>query len=162
MKIATGIFAAVAALAMAQPAQAAAPKFQGVYTLSLSTICQLRLTMTKDGAGKVTDLNQTLFDNRLEEDLATATFNPTTKKVTLKGFGVFGTALLISGKPGNLLKEQVIDFTNMPYSNTDTTPTLFSEPSKIIYGSVKNGIVKHAVFQRHDENCAQKGTLFQP
>jgi hypothetical protein len=160
MRIATG-FAIAAMFVTTQAAQAAAPKFQGVYTLSMSTICQLRLTMTKN-SGNVTDLNQTLFDNRLEEDLATATFNPTTKKVTIKGFGVFGTALLISGKPGNLLKEEVINFVNVPYSNTATTINLFGDESRIIYGHVKQGIVKQAVFQRHDKNCAQKGTLFQP
>jgi hypothetical protein len=162
MKLATSIFTGAALAAMGQAAEAATPKLKGVYTISHTNICQVRLGLTKDGAGKVTDINHTLNDKRVEEDIGTATFNDATKKVSLKGVAVFGDAVLLAGKPGTAMKEKNLNFNNLPYSNTDTTVTVFGGAYKVVYGRVVGGIVKYAVGVARNENCVLKFIIFQP
>ena len=162
MKIATGILTGMALAAMAQAAQAVTPKLNGAYTVSHTAFCQVRLSLTKDNTGKVTDINHTLNNKRIDVTIATATFNDATKKMSVKGSEVRGDTVLLAGKPGAAMNEMSVNFTNQSYSNTDTTVTLFGSTYKAIYGRVVNGIVKYAVGVGRDGNCVQKFILFQP
>lgn len=162
MKTVTGILTFVALAAMAQGTQAAVVKLNGVYTASHTNVCQVRLGLTKDAAGKVTDINHTLNDRRVDEDAVRATFNDATKRFSVAGYSVYGDLVLLAGKPGTAMREMNLNITNQPYSNTDTTLTVFGSTYKMIYGRVVNGIVKYAVGVARAGNCTQKLILFQP
>jgi hypothetical protein len=157
MKITTGLLAGVAVLAMAQAAQAAPPKISGVYIVSISNVCQEKLSVTKSGGTNVTDINK-LNSAQFEETIAKATFTLGTHKFSYTGTRVFGDNILIVGKGGKVITEGPDDLPISTYSNDPTTVTLAGNIFKVIYGAVTSGGVANSfMFQRKDGICVTKG-----
>lgn len=157
MKIGTGLFSAIAVLAMLQVAQAAVPKISGVYIVSISNTCQDKISLTKSGTGNVTDVNKAT-SAQFEETIAKATFTLSTHAFSYVGTRVGGDNLLIVGKGGQAIAEGPDNLPSSSYSNTATTLTLAGNVFGVLYGAVNpSGIATSAMFQRKDGNCVTKG-----
>jgi hypothetical protein len=156
MRIATGLLAGVAVLAMLQVAHAAVPKISGVYIVSISNTCQDKISLTKNGTGAVTDVNKAT-SAQFEETIAKATFT-LPHAFSYAGTRVSGDNLLIVGKGGKVIAEGPDNLAGSSYSNTATTLTLAGNVFGVLYGAVNaSGIATSAMFQRKDGNCVTKG-----
>ena len=158
MKIATGLSAGVAMLAMLQVAHAVTPKISGVYIVSVSNTCQDKISLTKNGTGAVTDVNKAT-SAQFEETIAKATFNATNHTFSYTGTRVYGDNLLIVGKAGQVITEGPDTLpVGTAFSNTATTLTLAGNVFGVLYGAVNaGGIATSAMFQKKDGNCVTKG-----
>jgi hypothetical protein len=157
MKIATGLWAGIAVLTMMQAAQAATPKMSGVYIVSISNVCQDKISVTKSGMGNVTDVNKAATA-QFEETIAKATFTLATHAFSYSGTRVSGDNLLIVGKGGKVIAEGPDNLPSSTYSNNATTLTLAGNVFGVLYGAVNaNGVATSAMFQRKDGNCVTKG-----
>jgi hypothetical protein len=157
---------ALAAAMMNTGAMAAVPKFNGSYVLQMTILCQGGLKVVHRPDGNVVSLSS-LYRARLETDLGTASFNPTSKKASISAFTVFGETLQVQGASGAAtnMHESTIAVTTS-FANTATSFTVGSDVYRIIYGKVISGIVQNAAFQRFggaapDNHCAKQGTLFK-
>jgi hypothetical protein len=158
MKIVTGLLAGVGVLAMAQVAQAAVPKISGVYIVSISNVCQDKISLTKSGSGNVTDVNKAT-SAQFEETIAKATFVLSNHTFSYTGTRVYGDNLLITGKAGKVITEGPDTLPEgSPWSNTASTLTLAGNVFAVLYGAVNaSGVATSAMFQRKDGNCVTKG-----
>src|SRR4051812_46112363 len=157
MKIASGLLAGVAVLAMVQVAHAAVPKISGVYIVSISNTCQDKISLTKNGTGGVTDVNKAT-SAQFEETIAKATFTLATHAFSYAGTRVFGDNILIVGKTGKVITEGPDTLPSSTYANNATTVTLAGNVFGILYGAVNaGGVATSFMFQRKDGICVTKG-----
>jgi hypothetical protein len=140
---------------VASSAMAGAPNILGDYAISISTICQETLALTKK-AGNVTDIKR-LGAAQFEERLVQANFNAN-QTFTFKGTKVFGDNTIIQGQAGILAKQAVDNqAVAKPFFADDVKLILNGKTYNLVYGAVDGTSAVSFIFQRLEGKCAVKG-----
>jgi hypothetical protein len=139
---------------VASSAMAGAPNILGDYAISISTICQETLALTKSGAN-VTDVKR-VGAAQFQESLVQVNF--ANQKFTYKGTKVFGDNTIIQGKAGILAKQTVDNqAVPKPYFADDVKLILNGKTYSLVYGAVDGTSAASFIFQRLEGKCAVKG-----
>jgi hypothetical protein len=124
----------VAALLCAMPGLAcAAPEVNGKFAYMSQSFCEAKLTVTKDGNGKVTSVNLTQA-GLMSVSVGYITFNQNTGKATITGATLIeGGGLRVANSGFNWAQKPDNNPTPTEYSFTNTTFTYGGQVYKMVY-----------------------------
>jgi hypothetical protein len=158
------ILIGIAAVAMLPlTAIAATPNLSGTYALSFEDVCQITLSATVDPSTHDLNALETINDGKVSQTVAVATFNSTTRTLSLSGMQVKGSLLLVPGlsNPTEQMSESSVSESGSYSVPNNTTLVLIGETFHAAFGNVVSGVARYATFVAQDPSkpeCYHYGT----
>ncbi|HEV8614478.1 MAG TPA: hypothetical protein VGU22_03200 [Methylomirabilota bacterium] len=138
----------------------AAPILSGKYAYSITSPCRAKIATQRNSSGQVTGINP-LQNGEISEEIGTAIFSPSARVVSISGFTVQGSLLIVDSHGTNLTGPSPLAQSNIPYSNTATTFTFDGRVFQAVYANIDaSNVARFLTFLGRDGNdCAVRGVI---